>query len=162
MTDDPHKPLRDDVRMLGELLGLTLRSQEGVELFDRVERVRALAKRAREVRTRRVRGALVGAGADAGRGRLARRTGVPHFLNLANIAEQHHRIRRRRAYQRDPGAPPQRGSCEDAFERLVAAGISRQGPYEAVCALRIELVLTRAERATEGRSCFSSSSRGRS
>ena len=27
-----------------------------------------------------------------------------HFLHLANIAEQHHRIRRRRAYQRDPSA----------------------------------------------------------
>ena len=42
------------------------------------------------------------------------------FLNLANIAEQHHRIRRRRAYQQAPDLPPQRGSCEETFGRLIA------------------------------------------
>ena len=65
-----------------------------------------------------------------------------HFLHLANIAEQHHRMRRRRAYQRDPLAPPQRGSCEDGFRRLLAAGITADRLHEAVCALQIELVLT--------------------
>ena len=44
--DDPHKPLRDDVRLLGELLGEALRSLEGEALFARVEEARALAKRA--------------------------------------------------------------------------------------------------------------------
>jgi len=48
-----------------------------------------------------------------------------HFLNLANVAEQHHRIRRRRAYLREPNAAPQRGSCEETFTRLVAAGSHR-------------------------------------
>ena len=47
-----------------------------------------------------------------------------HFLNLANIAEQHHRIRRRRAYQQSPDLPPQRGSCEETFGRLIAAGLT--------------------------------------
>jgi phosphoenolpyruvate carboxylase len=64
------------------------------------------------------------------------------FLHLANIAEQHHRVRRRRAYQRDPEARPQRGSCEDSFARLLKAGISPERLYEAVCAVQIELVLT--------------------
>ena len=44
---DPHKPLRQDVRLLGELLGETLRVHEGASLLETVERVRALAKRAR-------------------------------------------------------------------------------------------------------------------
>ena len=48
MTDDPHKPLREDVRLLGELLGDTLRERSGPDLFDTVEAVRALAKSARE------------------------------------------------------------------------------------------------------------------
>jgi len=49
VPDDPHKPLRDDVRLLGDLLGETLRAQEGEDLFRTVERVRALANRWQEV-----------------------------------------------------------------------------------------------------------------
>src|SRR6185503_6266090 len=65
-----------------------------------------------------------------------------HFLNLANIAEQHHRIRRRREYQRAPDARPQRGSCMDSFASLRASGFSAERLHAAVCKLRIELVLT--------------------
>jgi len=39
LFEDPHKPLREDVRLLGTLLGETLRRQEGDALFERVERV---------------------------------------------------------------------------------------------------------------------------
>jgi phosphoenolpyruvate carboxylase len=138
---DPHQPLRDDVRLLGELLGQVLREQEGDELFQRVERVRALAKSARsgagdfetlaeDLASMPVEAALPIARAFA------------HFLNLANIAEQHHRIRRRRAYLRDPSASPQRGSCGDVFPRLIAGGLSPAGLFDAVSSLQIELVLT--------------------
>src|SRR5919198_5495530 len=44
---DPHEPLRDDVRLLGGLLGETLRAREGPPLYDTVERVRALSKSGR-------------------------------------------------------------------------------------------------------------------
>ena len=44
---DPHKPLRDDVRLLGELLGQAIRLREGERSFALVERVRALAKSGR-------------------------------------------------------------------------------------------------------------------
>jgi phosphoenolpyruvate carboxylase len=142
MADDPHKPLREDVRLLGELLGHVLRSQEGDALFEQVERVRTLAKHVR-----------AGNDADfqtlaAELSRLPLDAALPlarafaHFLNLANIAEQHHRIRRRRAHRRDPDARPQRGSCEEAFERLLASGITADRLHDAVCALQIELVLT--------------------
>ena len=40
---DPHKRLRDDVSMLGEMLGDTLRTREGAEVFETVERVRQIA-----------------------------------------------------------------------------------------------------------------------
>ena len=52
-----------------------------------------------------------------------------HFLNLANVAEQHHRIRRRRAYLRDALAAPQRGSCREAFARLTTQGIADLALY---------------------------------
>jgi phosphoenolpyruvate carboxylase len=142
MDPDPHKPLRQDVRLLGDLLGDTLRTHAGEDLFERVEAVRALAKSAR-------------AGADRDFDTLAAAlrdlpvsAAIPlaraftHFLNLANVAEQHHRIRRRRAYLRDPQARPQRGSCEETFARLLASGVTPERLHEAVCALGIELVLT--------------------
>jgi phosphoenolpyruvate carboxylase len=139
---DPHAPLRDDVRMLGELLGDTLRMREGRALFDTVEHVRALSKHARaggahdvsplagELRDLPVEAALPVARAFS------------HFLTLANIAEQHHRVRRRRDYQRNPAAGPQPASCEETFPRLLAGGVTPDALYEAACALRIELVLT--------------------
>src|SRR5436309_10509396 len=94
---DPLRPLRDDVRLLGELLGRVLQFHGGDGpdgLYARVERVRALAK------TSRTDPAAFDALADllgdmpiASALPLARAFG--HFLQLANIAEQHHRVRRR-------------------------------------------------------------------
>jgi phosphoenolpyruvate carboxylase len=142
MTADPHKPLRDDVRLLGELLGSVLREHEGIELFERVERVRALAKGARGARPdefEMLAGELSRLPVEAA---LPLSRAFAHFLNLANLAEQHHRVRRRRAHQSDPAGEPQRGSCEDALQRLAMAGIAVDRLHEAVCTLQIELVLT--------------------
>ena len=63
------------------------------------------------------------------------------FLHLANIAEQHHRIRRRRMHQRDPDARPQARSIEETLPRL-AAEVGPDRLHAAILALRIELVLT--------------------
>jgi phosphoenolpyruvate carboxylase len=142
VTTDPHLLLRDDVRLLGNLLGETLRQQEGVPLYETVERVRSLSKRARQGETEcfdELRALLK---------RLPVEDALPvarafaHFLTLANIAEQHHRVRRRREYQRNPDAPPQRASFADALTRLLDAGIASEIIFEQVCNLEIELVLT--------------------
>jgi phosphoenolpyruvate carboxylase len=138
---DPHKPLRDDIRLLGDLLGDTLRRQDA-ELFARVEAVRGMAKAAR-------------GGDDHAFDRLADVFGempidaaVPiarafaHFLALANVAEQHHRERRRRDHARGEADGPQRGSCREAFARFVASGVAPAALAQAVRRLRIELVLT--------------------
>ena len=139
---DPHAPLRDDVRMLGELLGDTLRLREGQALFDTVERVRALSKHARAGTAHDV-GALAGVLRDLPvEAALPVARAFSHFLTLANIAEQHHRVRRRRDYQRNPAAGPQPASCEETFPRLIAGGVTPEALYEAACTLRIELVLT--------------------
>jgi phosphoenolpyruvate carboxylase len=142
MANELPKALREDVRLLGELLGETLRRHEGQAIFELVERVRALSKKAR-------------GGSDADFATLTRileqmpvQEAMPvarafsHFLNLANIAEQHHRIRRRRDYQRDKTAPPQIGSCDETFGRLIAAGIAPDRLHQAISRLRIELVFT--------------------
>jgi phosphoenolpyruvate carboxylase len=143
MPKDPHKPLREDVRLLGELLGETLRRDEGLPHFERVERVRALAKFTR-----------TGTGGDDFERMAAEMRAMPaeaalpvarsfaHFLNLANVAEQHHRIRRRRELEREPGGRPQQASIEEALPRLLEAAGSPDALYDAVIRLRIELVMT--------------------
>ncbi|HYC62049.1 MAG TPA: phosphoenolpyruvate carboxylase [Thermoanaerobaculia bacterium] len=128
--------LTDDIHLLGDLLGETLRAQEGEELFEMVERVRALGKSGRLDELAEL---LASQPTDRA---LPVARAFAHFLNLANIAEQHHRIRRRREYQRDPNAAPQPGSCDEVFGRLRASGISADALYDAVTSLRIELVLT--------------------
>jgi phosphoenolpyruvate carboxylase len=141
VSPDRQQPLRDDIRLLGTLLGDTLRAQEGPRLFDAVERVRALAKRARHgspadfaTLDRTLQELQLGEALTVARA-------FAHFLSLANIAEQHHRVRRRRDYERTTDAP-QQGSFPDSFSRLLAAGVTPDTLYEHVRSLQIELVLT--------------------
>jgi phosphoenolpyruvate carboxylase len=142
VPEDLPKPLRDDVRLLGELLGETLRRQENHALYETVERVRGLAKSARagndadfDALTRVLEGMSIDEALPVARA-------FSHFLTLANIAEQHHRIRRRRFYERDPQAPPQIGSCDETLGRLRRAGIPADTLHAVVVGLQIELVFT--------------------
>jgi len=141
--DDPHRPLRGDVRLLGKLLGETLRTHGGTGLFETVERVRMLSKASRahgeEGKFTELASLLSQLPVESATP-LAR--AFAHFLNLANVAEQHHRIRRRRAYLADAKSPPQPGSCLETFARLTAAAVRPQDLFDAICKLRIELVLT--------------------
>ena len=142
MQPDPHQPLRDDVRLLGNLLGEALRAQGGPALFESVERVRALSKQAREGERdafEALEDLLQGLAVDDA---LPVARAFSHFLTLANIAEQHHRVRRRRDYLRDPDATPQPASLRDSFDRLLKAGVEPAVVHEAVGALHVELVLT--------------------
>ena len=136
LSSDRQQPLRDDIRLLGTLLGETLRAQEGPRLYEAVERVRAFAKTDfaaldRTLQELQLEDALTVARAFA------------HFLSLANIAEQHHRVRRRRDYERTTdGGALQRGSFQDSFSRLLAAGVTPDALHDHVRSLHIELVLT--------------------
>jgi len=139
---DPDEPLRRDVRQLGAFLGDAIRELAGEETYEIVERVRRLSKSAL-------------AGDDAAREALRKllahlgpldALGVARafatFLPLANIAEQHHRIRRRRDYLGDPDARPVDASLEEGFARLRTAGVTPDELHEVVGRMRIELVLT--------------------
>jgi phosphoenolpyruvate carboxylase len=108
--------LRRDVRLLGDLLGRVLVEQEDETLLADVEHVRALARAARRgARQDELRVAVEALP-------LARQASVLRafalYFQLANVAEQHHRVRRRREYAREERVP--RESLEAAFERLGA------------------------------------------
>jgi len=108
--------LRRDVRLLGDLLGRVLVEQEGESLLEDVERVRALARAARAGEPHGdLREALAGMSLD-------RQTNVLRafalYFQLANVAEQQHRIRRRREYRRE--GVVQRESLAAALDDLGA------------------------------------------
>jgi len=142
MAESSDKHLRDDIHLLGDLHGETLKAQEGEELFGKVERVRALAKSGRlgsATDFEELSRVLAAAPAEEA---LPIARAFAHFLNLANIAEQHHRVRRRREYQMRADAKPQPGSCDEVFGRFRESRITADQLYDAATSLRIELVLT--------------------
>jgi phosphoenolpyruvate carboxylase len=137
-----HAPLSRDIQLLGELLGDVLREQEGDELYELVERVRGLSKagRAGDAAARDELQLLIGDLAVDDMHKVAR--AFAHFLALSNIAEQQHRIRRRRQYQAVAGAPPQRGSIDASLAHLLQLGVPPGDLLATVAALRVELVMT--------------------
>jgi phosphoenolpyruvate carboxylase len=137
-----HEPLRRDVRMLGALLGEVIREQCGQDVFDWVERIRAQAKALRRDHSDTARQRLAETIREVPRHHRAHviRAFAVYF-ELVNLAEQHHRVRRRREYERQAGSVPQR-SIRSAVEAMKAHGLSAVEAYEHLCRLGVELVLT--------------------
>jgi phosphoenolpyruvate carboxylase len=134
-------PLRRDVRLLGETLGRVLVEQEGPELLEAEERIRLLAREARRTGRTTLRARLREAVAELDLDRQAlvlRAFGV--YFQLANLAEQHHRLRRRREYEHEGRIP--RESLADALSRLAKAGVHEAALEAASRAVSLELVLT--------------------
>lgn len=139
---DPHAALRDDVRLLGNMLGQTLKEQVGQHIFDTVEQIRHLSKQTRDgdYNAKLQLDQLLSSLHEDELLPVAR--AFTQFLNLANIAEQYHRVRRRRAWQCMEDVKPQAGSLLELIPRLVAKGISGDALWQAILAMNVELVLT--------------------
>jgi phosphoenolpyruvate carboxylase len=146
-TDDADKdrPLRDDTRLLGRILGDVLRQQTGEAGYARIEAVRQAA-----VRFRRGQGDE----AAAARTELARLLdGLPiaqvldvvrafsYFSQLANLAEDVHQNRRRRMHAL-AGSPPQRGSLEASLASLAEQGVGADAIARWCGEARLSPVLT--------------------
>ena len=125
MTDanDKELPLREDIRLLGRLLGDTVREQEGADTFELIERIRRSSIAFRRDNDTAARAELEGI-----LDRLTRKETMivvrafSYFSHLANIAEDLHRIRRSRAHQIS-GSTPREGTLPHALDRLHKAGI---------------------------------------
>ena len=134
---DKELPLREDIRLLGRILGDTLREQEGEGVFDLIERTRQNAIRFRRDRDPEAKREL-----EATLNKLdpVRTIAVvrafSYFSQLANIAEDQHHNRRRRAHL-IAGSQPQEGSMALALERAGAEGVS---PDEVAAFFRNTLV----------------------
>jgi phosphoenolpyruvate carboxylase len=136
-----NKPLVEDIRLLGRILGDVIREQEGVDAFELIERVRQLSVAYR-----------LKADASAGRvlDRLLKNLSADHmvtvirafsyFSHLANIAEDRHHVRRRAVHER--AGDLQEGSLALAFERLQRADHRAAEIAQTLSAAYISPVLT--------------------
>src|SRR5207249_5324305 len=108
--------LRSNIRLLGDTLGMVIVEQEGEDLLELEERARKLGRAGRRGSADAIERLVEFVGSlDLEQQALVLRAFAVYF-QLANIAEQHHRIRRRRAYENERRTPPE--SLADAEERL--------------------------------------------
>ena len=119
-------PFREDVRLLGRILGDTLREQEGEETYQLVESVRRSAVRFRKTQDDRD-GEQLEQMLDAlsPSETLAVVRAFSYFSQLTNIAEDLHHNRRHRAHLK-AGSPPKNGSLLLALDRLEEKPVSRE------------------------------------
>ena len=125
-STDKDLPLKEDTRLLGRLLGDVLRAQTGEEGFARIESIRQTAIRLRRASQNDTAGIKDELAALLNDLPIAQTLDVvrafSYFSHLANLAEDVHQNRRRRAHA-FAGSPPQSGSIAHAFLRLREAGI---------------------------------------
>jgi phosphoenolpyruvate carboxylase len=124
LDSNKDEPLRNDIRRLGRILGDTVREQEGEAVFEIIERVRQTAVRFARDGDPAARNELAGLLDPLPRDTTqAVVRAFSYFLQLANIAEDEHHIRRRRAHDL-AGSPPREGSLVFALDALAAAAVS--------------------------------------
>ena len=134
------RSLRADVRLLGETLGYVLVEQEGEETLALEERIRQLARRGRagDREATDALAATIAALPVETQAVILRAFSM--YFHLANIAEQHHRVRRRREIERGGGIL--RESLAEALDLLAEAGVAADDLDRAARRVRVELVLT--------------------
>jgi len=122
--DSKDLPLRDDIRLLGRLLGDTIRDQEGDALYQVIEHIRKSAIEFARSGDTLVRDELAtylnNLSGDTTQNVVR---GFSYFLQLANIAEDEHHIRRRRAYDLAE-SPAREGSLDFALSQIEAQNVS--------------------------------------
>ncbi len=117
------RPLRDDIRLLGRLLGDTVREQEGEAIFAIVEQIRQTSIRFHRDNNAPARDeleAILDGLTPAQTIQIVR--AFSHFSHLANIAEDQHHIRRTRAHA-IAGSAPRVGSLSYALDHARKMGV---------------------------------------
>ncbi|MBE2248925.1 MAG: phosphoenolpyruvate carboxylase [Myxococcus sp.] len=119
-----NRPLIEDIRLLGRILGDVVRENESEQTFQVVEQIRQLS-----VAFRLRSNTRAGKNLDALLAGLSDDTAVTvirafsYFSFLANIAEDRHTARRREAAQLEGVVEP--GSLRSTFSHLLAAKVGR-------------------------------------
>ena len=143
MTQDKDAPLREDIRLLGRLLGDTVRDQQGAAAFELIERIRQNSVRFRrddDIAARRELEDILDALSRDQTIQVVR--AFSYFSHLANIAEDQHHIRRSRAHL-VAGSAPREGSLPHALQAVFDSGaIDAAGLVEFFDSALVSPVLT--------------------
>ena len=136
-----NRPLVDDIRLLGRILGNVIREQEGKAAFELVERIRQLSVAYRLKSDSRAGRALDRLLKNlSGDQTVSVIRAFTYFSHLANIAEDRHHVRRRDHHERQ--GHQQEGSLAMAFERLARADIRAAEIASTLAHATISPVLT--------------------
>ncbi|WKA30795.1 phosphoenolpyruvate carboxylase [Bradyrhizobium roseum] len=133
--------LRTDIRLLGRILGDTVRDQEGAEVFDLVERIRQTSirfHRDEDKLARRELEAMLDGMSTADTVRIVR--AFSYFSHLANIAEDQNNIRQMRGW--GVGGGPRTGALAQTLSHAKAAGFSAADLLRFFADAQVSPVLT--------------------
>lgn len=134
--------LRTDIRLLGRILGDTVRDQEGADVFDLVERIRQTSirfHRDEDKLARRELEAILDSMSTGQTVRIVR--AFSYFSHLANIAEDQNNIRQMRARSTAGGAPPP-GTLAGTLAHAKAAGFKAADLRKFFAEAQVSPVLT--------------------
>jgi phosphoenolpyruvate carboxylase len=138
---DNERPLLDDIRLLGRILGDVIREQDGVAAYELVEQTRLLSvafrRDANEEADKALKKMLTALSGDQ---TVSVIRAFTYFSHLANLAEDRHHIRRRAVHER--AGNTQEGSLDVALARLRWAGISPRAITELLAHSFVSPVLT--------------------
>ncbi|WP_301120466.1 phosphoenolpyruvate carboxylase [Mycolicibacterium fortuitum] len=146
------EPMREDIRLLGAILGDTVREQNGDEVFDLVERARVESFRVRRSEIDRAELADLFSGIDI-RHAIPVIRAFTHFALLANVAEDIHR-ERRRAVHVAAGEPPQDSSLAATYLKLDQADLEVAAVADALSGALVAPVITAHPTETRRRTVF--------
>src|SRR6201996_1280694 len=146
------EPMRADIRLLGTILGDTVREQNGREVFELVERARVESFRVRRSEIDRAELSHMFDGIDIHQAIPVIRA-FSHFALLANVAEDIHR-ERRRVIHVDAGEPPQDSSLAATYAKLDRAQLDSATVAEALRGALVAPVITAHPTETRRRTVF--------
>ncbi|WP_156857624.1 phosphoenolpyruvate carboxylase [Oceanobacillus sp. AG] len=135
-------PLQNDVNMLGNILGEILVLHGGKALFDKVETIRKMTKSIRKKFDKDLYAELkqeISNLQPPMRQQVIRAFSV--YFHLVNVAEQNHRIRRRRQYLLEEGTS-QAFSLEKAVTKVKEYNLNEEEIQDVLNDLSIELIMT--------------------
>ncbi|WP_006244799.1 phosphoenolpyruvate carboxylase [Mycolicibacterium tusciae] len=146
------EPMREDIRLLGTILGETVRDQNGEEVFDLVERARVESFRVRRSEIDRAELSSMFDGIDIHQAIPVIRA-FTHFALLANVAEDIHR-ERRRVIHVAAGEPPQDSSLAATYAKLDSAELDSSAVADALAGALVSPVITAHPTETRRRTIF--------